>query len=71
MPEVQQALDGERWREIRHESILIANLWLKVAIAAERGDRFEAHQACAVIAKLTKATFALVKTLGSTEVADG
>lgn len=68
---VIDALDDNRWREIRHEALLGANLWLALCLAAERGDRAATNHACEQIRTLTKATFALVKTLGSAEVANG
>lgn len=65
MPEIVRALDDNRYREIQHEALLGANLWLSLCLAAERGDKSATDEACRQIAILTKATFALVKALGS------
>ena len=67
----QDVLDGERWKDIRHQSAIIANIWLRIIVAAETADRVEARLACETISRLTKSTFALVKLLGSEEVHDG
>ena len=61
----QDVLDGERWKDIRHQSALIANLWLRVIVASETGDAAEAREACQLIAKLTKPAFAVVKEIGA------
>ena len=58
-------LDQERWRELHPYSALDCNLWLKVLVASDTGDKPEAHLACETIASLTKAAFALVKAIGS------
>lgn len=65
------ALDANRYREIGHEALLAANLWLSLCLAAERGDKAATNAACEQIRTLTKSTFALVKLLGSAEVANG
>lgn len=65
MPEVQVSLDRQRWDAIRHDAMLIANLWLSVAIAAERGDRPSAFTACENIRKLNTKIFPLVKEVGT------
>ena len=65
MHEVVEALDQNRFREIGHEALLGGNLWLSLALAAERGDKFAVRHACEQIRVLTKTTFALVNGLGS------
>lgn len=63
-PRVNDVLDDQRFREIQRESILIAGLWLSLALAAERHDKADCNHAGESIARLTKATFAMVKALG-------
>ena len=69
MPE----LDDDQWGKIRHDSILVAGLWLTAAMAGERHDKFAAREACTAISKLTRTTFALVKQLDAevTEASNG
>jgi hypothetical protein len=71
MPEIVAALDANRYREIGHEALLGANLWLSLCLAAERGDKAATDHACEQIAILTRTTFALVKKLGSGDVSNG
>lgn len=70
-PTLVDALDVNRFREIGHEALLGANLWLSLCLAAERGDRPAALHACGQIRTLTAATFALVKKLGQEDGANG
>lgn len=67
MPEVAERLDRRRFDEIRHKAMLGANLWLRLAIAGEAGDRTDAWRACQNIQELTKQVFKLVKQLGEDE----
>jgi hypothetical protein len=71
MPTVTDALDVNRFREIGHEALLGANLWLALCLAAERGDKPAVNHACEQIAILTKTTFALVKKLGQEDGSNG
>ena len=71
MPDVVEALDLNRYAEIRHEALLAASLWISLAIAAERKDKVSAISACQNLSILTKKTFALVKQLGLREVEHG
>ena len=64
-PTIVDALDANRFREIRHESLLACNLWLALNLACERGDRPAAFHAAEQIATLTRTTLALVKKLGT------
>jgi hypothetical protein len=68
MPEIADALDVNRYREIAHESILACNLWLALNLACERGDKVAAFHAAEQIAILTRTTLALVKKLGTESV---
>jgi hypothetical protein len=65
MPNVVEALDVNRYREIAHESILACNLWLSLNLACERGDKVAAFHAAEKIAILTRTSLALVKKLGT------
>jgi hypothetical protein len=71
MPNVADALDVNRYREIGHESILACNLWLALNLACERGDKVAAFHAAEQIAILTRTTLALVKRLGLGEASNG
>jgi hypothetical protein len=68
MPNVADALDVNRFREIAHESILACNLWLSLNLACERGDRPAAFHAAEQIRTLTTTTLRLVKALGTESV---
>lgn len=68
MPTVTDALDVNRYREIGHEALLGANLWLSLCLAAERGDKAATIHACEQIATLTRSTLALVRRLGTEQV---
>lgn len=70
MPNIADALDVNRYREIAHESILACNLWLSLNLACERGDKAAALRACEQIAILTRSTLALAKRLGNAEPDD-
>ena len=63
-----QVLDSNRYREIQRDALLGGNLWLTLALAAERGDNAAARAACEQIRALTRATFALVNQLGTGQV---
>ena len=65
MPDIVQALDANRFREIGHDGLLGANLWLSLCLAAERGDKAAVRHACEQIRTLTRTTFSLVNGLGS------
>lgn len=68
MSGITEVLDDQRFKEIQRESILIAGLWLSLALAAERHDKADCNHAGESIARLTKATFAMVKALGTEAV---
>lgn len=67
-PTIIDALDVNRFREIKHESLLACNLWLSLNLACERGDRPAAWHAAEQIAILTRTTLALVKKLGKEDL---
>ena len=71
MPDITEALDHNRFREIQVRSVLVANLWLALNLAAQRADASDVRQKLEQIIELTRATNALVKTLGSKDVANG
>lgn len=76
MPELPEKFDDQRYDKILNNALLIANLWLAVALAAKRKQKTDCWSACTNIQQLNKATFPLVKELGSekasaTENADG
>jgi hypothetical protein len=71
MPTVTDALDVNRYREIAHDAQLGANLWISVGLAAQRGDKAALDAACDQLRTLTRATFALVKKLGSEDGSNG
>ena len=71
MLSLSDTLDVERYNEIVRHADLLVNLWQSAKLAAERGDNPVLKLNCQQAHSVTKATFALVKTLGSTEVADG
>lgn len=70
MPTITDALDGDRFRELRKDSLLACNLWLAFNLACERGDRPEARHYAEQIVILTRTTVRLVKRLGEAEPDD-
>ena len=71
MPKLVDALDVNRYREIAHDAQLGGNLWLSLALAAQRGDKAASEAACEQIRTLTTATFRLVKLLGCEDGSNG
>ena len=71
MPKLVDALDANRYREIAHEAQLGGNLWLTLALAAQRGDKAAVEAVCGQIRTLTAATFGLVKKIGSEDGSNG
>jgi hypothetical protein len=71
VPDIVAALDHNRFREIRGEALLAANLWLSLNLAADRGDRAAVATLGGQIRTLTIATLALVKRLGMEDVSNG
>lgn len=67
MPEIRDVLDLSRFDEILRDANLGTNLWASLELAAQRGDASNCRALCRQISVLTKATFALVKTLGDEE----
>lgn len=65
MPEMPEKFDDQRYDKILTNALLIANLWLAVALAAKRKDKTSAYSACENIRQLNLQTFPLVKELGS------
>ena len=57
--------DLERYRELQRQAVRAAAYWLTVAAAAQDHDGPKAWGTCEKIAVLTKATFALVKSIGT------
>lgn len=65
MPNVADALDVNRFRELRTRSILGANLWLSLNLAAERGDAEEIKRLWEKIRTLSVDASDLIKALGT------
>ena len=66
-----QALDLNRCRELQVKSVLAANLWLAINLAAQRSDTADIRQKFETLTTLYRTTHALVKALGSKEVDNG
>ena len=65
MPKVSDALDVNRFRELRERTILAANLWLSLNLAAERGDAEEIKRLWEKIRTISVDASDLIKALGS------
>lgn len=65
MPDLPEKFDDQRYDKILNNALLIANLWLAVALAAKRRNKVDAWTACSNLQALNRATFPLVKELGS------
>ena len=67
-PEIDVALDAVRLDEIARLAALAASYWRSVELAADRGNTLTVVTHCRQVASVTRDAFAIVKTLGSTEV---
>lgn len=71
MPEIVDALDHNRFAEVQTRSILGANLWLSLNLAAQRGDADECKRLWEKIRTISVDTSDLLKRLGSLDVSNG
>lgn len=69
--DIVEALDHNRFRDLQVRSVLVANLWLALNLAAQRGDATDVRLKLHQIKELTKFTIPLVNALGSKEVDNG
>ena len=67
MPNIADALDLQRYDELRRDAEMALNLWDAFRLAVERGDGEIAKHHARQIAVLTRTTLALVKRLGEAE----
>jgi hypothetical protein len=67
MPSIADALDLQRYDELRRDAEMALNLWDAFRLAVERGDGEIAKHHARQIAVLTRTTLALVKRLGEAE----
>jgi hypothetical protein len=63
------ALDCVRLDEIGRRAALASSYWRSAELAADRGDMLTLITHCKQVAIVTREAFAIVKTLGSEEVA--
>lgn len=70
MPSIADALDLDRYDELRKQADLGVNLWASLKLAAERGDNAVIKLNCQQIQILTRSTLALAKRLGNEEPDD-
>lgn len=70
MPDIADALDLQRFDELRKVADLALNLWSAFALAVERGDSEIAKHHTKQIAILTRSAIALVNRLGQAEADD-
>lgn len=67
MPDLADALDLQRFDELRRDAEMALNLWDAFRLAVERGDGEIAKHHSRQIAVLTRSTLALVRRLGEAE----
>jgi hypothetical protein len=70
MRDIADALDLQRYDELRRDAEMALNLWDAFRLAVERGDGEIALHHAKQIALLTRSTLALVKRLGQAEADD-
>jgi hypothetical protein len=70
MPDIAEALDLQRFDELRRDAEMALNLWDAFRLACERGDGEIAKHHARQIAVLTRTTLALVKRLGQADGGD-
>jgi hypothetical protein len=68
-PRIEDALDFASLDEIARLAALATSYWRSVELAAERGDALTLVVHCKQLAAVTREAFAIVKTLGETDVA--
>jgi hypothetical protein len=67
MPNVADALDLQRFDELRRDAEMALNLWDAFRLACERGDGEIVQHHAKQLTVLTRSTLALVKRLGQAE----
>jgi hypothetical protein len=70
VPNIADALDLQRFDELRRDAEMALNLWAAFRLAVERGDGEIAKHHSRQIAVLTRSTLALVKRLGQADGGD-
>ena len=70
MPNVADALDLQRYDELKRDAEMALNLWDAFRLAVERGDGEIAKHHARQIAVITRSTLALAKRLGNEEPDD-
>jgi hypothetical protein len=70
MPSIADALDLQRYDQLRRDAEMALNLWDAFRLACERGDGEIAKHHSRQIAVLTRSTLTLVKRLGQAEPDD-
>jgi hypothetical protein len=70
MPDLADALDLQRFDELRRDAEMALNLWDAFRLAVERGDGEIAKHHSRQIAVITRSTLALVKRLGQADGGD-
>jgi hypothetical protein len=70
VPDIADALDLQRYDELRRDAEMALNLWDAFRLAVERGDGDVARHHARQIAVLTRTTLALVKRLGQADGGD-
>lgn len=70
MPTIADALDLQRYDELRRDAEMALNLWDAFRLAVERGDGEIVQHHAKQITVLTRSTLALVKRLGQAEADD-
>jgi hypothetical protein len=70
VPNIADALDLQRYDELRRDAEMALNLWDAFRLAVERGDGEIALHHAKQIALLTRTTLALVKRLGQADGGD-
>jgi hypothetical protein len=70
MRDIADALDLQRYDELRRDAEMALNLWDAFRLAVERGDGEIAKHHARQITVLTRSTLALVKRLGQADGGD-
>ena len=70
VPTIADALDLQRYDQLRRDAEMALNLWDAFRLAVERGDGEIAKHHARQIAVITRTTLALVKRLGQAEADD-
>jgi hypothetical protein len=68
-PRIEDALDYVRFDEIARLADRASSYWRSTMLAAERGETLTVIVHCKQVGAVTREAFAIVKTLGSKEIA--